>query len=56
MKTSGSGDIDQLFLISALDGGVISLTPRPLHPWNKAHGIHWIGGWVGSSDGLDTVD
>jgi hypothetical protein len=42
-------------LISALDVGGVSFTPRPLYPTEKAPGFHWIGGWVGLKAGLDTV-
>jgi hypothetical protein len=32
---------------------VVSFTPRPLYlPLERAHGIHWIGGW----EDLDTVE
>jgi hypothetical protein len=24
----------------------VCFRPRPLYPWGKAHGNHWIGGWV----------
>jgi hypothetical protein len=26
---------------------VVSCTPRRLTPKERAHGTHWIGGWVG---------
>jgi hypothetical protein len=38
-----------------LEGGV-NFTPRPLYPWRKSHGTHWIGGWVGLTAGLDTME
>jgi hypothetical protein len=34
---------------------VVSLTPRPLYPRERAPGTHWIGGWVGPRAGLDGV-
>jgi hypothetical protein len=37
------------FSTSALDGLVVSVTPRP----HFTPGTHWIGGWVGLSAGLD---
>jgi hypothetical protein len=35
---------------------VVSFTPRPLYPWNRAPGTHWIGGWVGPRASLDDVE
>jgi hypothetical protein len=37
-------------------GGVVSFTPRPLYPWERAPGTHWIGGWVDPRAGLDDVE
>jgi len=34
---------------------VVSFTPRLLYPWAKSPGIHRIGDWAGSRDGLDAV-
>jgi len=34
---------------------VVSFTPRPLYPRRTAPDTHWIGGWVGTRAGLDTV-
>jgi hypothetical protein len=34
---------------------VVSFTPRPLYPRERAPGTHWIGGWVGSGAVLDAV-
>jgi hypothetical protein len=45
------------FMTSALDGGVISVTPRPrfIPPrGERALSTHCTGGWVGLRDGLDT--
>jgi hypothetical protein len=42
-------------LTSALDGDVVSFTLRSLYPQERAIHIYWIGGWVGSRAGLDTV-
>jgi hypothetical protein len=32
---------------------VVSFTPRPLYPRERAPGAHWIGGWVGPKAVLD---
>jgi hypothetical protein len=43
------------FLTSALDGGVVSVTPRPrFTPGERTPGTHYTGGWVGPRAGLDT--
>jgi hypothetical protein len=48
-----------VFLTSAVDGGEWAVsrhgrfTPPPPHFQGNAHGIHWIGGWVGLRTGLD---
>jgi hypothetical protein len=43
-------------LTSALDGGEWSASrPGRFTPREKAHGTHWIGGWVGPRAILDTV-
>jgi hypothetical protein len=34
---------------------IVSFTPRPLYPREKAPGTHWIGGWMGSRAVLDAV-
>jgi hypothetical protein len=34
---------------------MVSFTPRPLYPRERAPGTHWIGGWVDLRAGLDTV-
>jgi hypothetical protein len=34
---------------------VVSFTPRPLYPRERAPGTHWIGGWVGPRAVLDAV-
>jgi hypothetical protein len=34
---------------------VISFTPRPLYPSERAPVILWIGGWVGTRTVLDAV-
>jgi hypothetical protein len=34
---------------------VVSFTPRPLYPMERALGAHWIGGWVDPRAVLDTV-
>jgi hypothetical protein len=44
------------FATSALDGGEWSaLRPGRFTPKERAPGIHWIGGWVGSRAVLDAV-
>jgi hypothetical protein len=35
---------------------VLSFTPSPLYPREKAHGTHWIGGWVGPRFGLAAAE
>jgi hypothetical protein len=43
-------------LTSALDGGERSASrPGSSTPRERAHGTHWIGGWVGHRAGLDAV-
>jgi hypothetical protein len=39
---------------SAVYGSVVSFTPWPLYPRERAVVTHWIGGWVGSRAVLDT--
>jgi hypothetical protein len=34
---------------------VLSFTSRPLYSWERAHGTHWIGGWVGYRAGMEAV-
>jgi hypothetical protein len=52
-----NGGITPPFLISALDVGEWSATcPGPFTPGERALCTHWIGGWVGLSGGLDTVE
>jgi hypothetical protein len=53
----GSGCIDPLFLTSALVGGEWS-TSRPgrFTTGERAHGTHWIGGWVDLRAGLDNLE
>jgi hypothetical protein len=36
--------------------GVVSFTPLPLYPGERAHGTHCVGGWVDPRDGLDDVE
>jgi hypothetical protein len=36
--------------------GVVSFTPRPLYPGERAPGTHWIGGSVSARVGLDDVE
>jgi hypothetical protein len=46
-----------IFLTSALVGGDWSASrPGRLTPGEIAPGTHWIGGWVGSRDGLDDFE
>jgi hypothetical protein len=35
---------------------VVSFTPQPLYPKEKAPSTHWKGGWVGPRAGLDAVE
>jgi hypothetical protein len=35
---------------------VVSFKPRPLYPGERAPGVLWIGGWVGSRIDLDEVE
>jgi hypothetical protein len=58
MKTyGGSGCIAPQFLTSALDGGEWSASrPGRFTPGERAHGTHWIGGWVGPRAGLDAAE
>jgi hypothetical protein len=35
---------------------VVTFTPRPLYPREKAPGTHWIGGMVDPRAGLDDVE
>jgi hypothetical protein len=35
---------------------VVSFTPRPLHPRERAPGTHCIGGWVDPRAGLDDME
>jgi hypothetical protein len=51
MKTRGSGGIAPPFFTLAQDGGESSAScPDHFTPCT-----HWIGGWVGSTPGLDAV-
>jgi hypothetical protein len=46
-----------IILTSALAGGEWSPS-RPGHftPWDRAPGMHWIGGWVDHKAGLDNLE
>jgi hypothetical protein len=35
---------------------MVSFTPRPLYSQDTQPGTLWIGGWVGSTAGLDLLD
>jgi hypothetical protein len=55
MKTYGG--VDPRFLDLGISWRwVVSFTLRPLYPWERATGTHWIGGWMGPRAGLDDVD
>jgi hypothetical protein len=34
---------------------VVSFTPRPIYPQERAPVTHWTGGWVDSRSGLDEL-
>jgi hypothetical protein len=49
----GSGCIDPHFLDLGISWRwVVSFTPLPLYPWERAPGTHFIGGWVDPRAGL----
>jgi hypothetical protein len=53
----GSGCTDPHFLdLSTSWWWVVSFTPRPLYPRERAHSTHCIGGWVDSRAGLDDTE
>jgi hypothetical protein len=53
----GSWCIDPHFLdLSTSWRWMVSFTPLPLYPSERAPGTHWIGGWVGPRAGLDYVE
>jgi hypothetical protein len=53
----GSGFIDPQFLDFGTSWGwVVSYTPLPLYPGERAPGTHFIGGWVGPRAGLDDME
>jgi hypothetical protein len=58
MKAYGGMDAYiHIFLTSALVGGKWSASrPGRFNPGERAHGTHWIGGWVGPRAGLDDVE
>jgi len=35
---------------------VVSITPLPLYPRERASGTHWMGGWVGPTAVMDAVE
>jgi hypothetical protein len=53
----GSGDIPPPFLTLALDGGEWSVSrPDRFIPEEITPDTHWPGGWLGTRDGVDTVE
>jgi hypothetical protein len=53
----GSGCIDPRFLdLGTSWRWVVSFTPRPLYPRERAPGTHWIRGWVNPRAGLDHME
>jgi hypothetical protein len=58
MKAYGEADLYiNIFLTSALVGGEWSASrPSSLTTRERAHGTHWIGGWVDPRAGLDDVE
>jgi hypothetical protein len=46
----------QIFLdLSTSWRWLVSFTPRPVYPRERAYSTHWIGGWVGPRDGLEKI-
>jgi len=43
------------FLTATIEVSGQLRTTAILHPGKKAHGTHWIGGWVGPRADLDTA-
>jgi hypothetical protein len=58
MKAYGGVDVEiHIFLTSALVGGEWSASHPDRFPCGEiAHGIHWIGGWVGPRAGFEAVE
>jgi hypothetical protein len=58
MKAYGRENVlIHIFLISALVGGEWSASrPGRFTPGERAPGTHWIGRWLGPTDGLDDVE
>jgi hypothetical protein len=57
MKTYGGVDVYPRFLdLGTSWRCVVSFTPRPLYPRERASGTHFIGGWVDPRAGLDDVE
>jgi hypothetical protein len=58
MKTYGRVDVQIcVFLTSRLVGGEWSASlPNCFTPWERVHGTHWIGGWVGLRASLDDME
>jgi hypothetical protein len=57
MKAYEGVDVEiHILSISALAGGVVSFTPRPLYPGERVPGTHWIEGRVDPRAGLDDVE
>jgi hypothetical protein len=51
----GDGCSSYSFMTLALDGGVVSVTPRPhFTPGERTPCTHWTVGWVSPRAGLDT--
>jgi hypothetical protein len=58
MKAYGGVDVQiHVFLISAVVGGEWSVSrPGRFTRGERAHGTHWIAGWVEPRTGLDDVE
>jgi hypothetical protein len=58
MKAYGGVDVlNEAFLIQALVGGEWSASRSgQFTPEERAQNTHWVGGWVGPSEGLGYVD
>jgi hypothetical protein len=56
MKTYAGVAVYNILLTSALVDEWSGSRPGRFTPQERAPGIHWIGGWVGLTTGLDDVE